>query len=513
MKYKELNSKHSSYDADLARRYQMLYQGGNVFRKNIACFLPRNRQEQDEVYQMRCHQAPYISHVGSIIDQYGATIFSAPYTIRAHKNQEEVLKLDDFYSEFKEDVDTSGTDLSTFFKSRFQEALVKKNAYWLVESPTAPSEIEEITELNRNEWIELGLDRLRLKAVPTENLFDWECDCRGELEWAVLFSDSCTRPAPGSETLYVKTWKIYTREEVIVYELQHTASKPPQEEQEIPLVEKYKHNLPGVPLLALCLPEGMWLMDRASDAQLEHFRLSAAQAWVFRRAAYPMGVFHLTDSDSLPQTGAGQALIMGKEEDFEWKEPGGASFAAFENRIKAAEQTIYKVTVQMALSTDPSGAALGRSAESKQADMSSADTCLRAFAVFIKEAIEKTYEFISNARGEYELKFSIEDLNSFSLIDITTLVTNATSAKALNIQSETFWKELYKRIAIGQLPPDTKQDIKELIRQEIDQSEIETKIEPDEQMGDKKEQFGSKDSPDEEVNGPPSSKSKDQMQK
>ena len=144
MKYKQLNSKHSSYDCELLSRYQYLYQGGNAFREHISCFLPRNRQEQDEVYVMRCKQAPYIPHVGAIIDQYGATIFSAPYTIRAQKKSEELSKLDDFYSQFKEDVDTKGTDLSTFFKSRFQEALVKGKSYWLVESPT--EEVEESEE-------------------------------------------------------------------------------------------------------------------------------------------------------------------------------------------------------------------------------------------------------------------------------------------------------------------------------------------------------------------------------
>lgn len=507
MKYKELNSKHSSYDCEVSSRYQQLYQGGKVFRDNITCFLPKNRQEQDDVYHMRCKQAPYIPHVGAIIDQYGATIFSAPYTIRATKNNSEA-KLDDFYAEFKEDVDTKGTDLSSFFKERFQESLVKGQSYWLVESPTAPSEIQEINELNRLQWMELGLDRIRLAPIPAENLFDWECDLRGELEWCVIYSTSCYRPAPGAELLYVKTWKVYTRDEISVYQLEHTVKNPPNDETNIPLVEQYKHNLPGVPLLSLCLPAGLWLMDRTSDAQLEHFRLSAAQAWLFRRTAYPMGVFKLKDADSLPQTGAGQALIMGSEEEFDWKEPGGASFAAFENRIKSAENTIYKIAVQMAMGIDNSGAALGRSADSKQVDMMAADICLRAYAVLIKEALEKTYEFVSNARGEYDLKFSIEDLNQFSLVDVTTLVTNATAAKTLGIQSETFWKELYKRIAIAQLPSDTKQDIKDLIRQEIDQSEIEV---DDGEAGSEEIPEDSTQT-EEDTNGPPSSQKPDQMQ-
>ena len=71
-----------------------------------------------------------------------------------------------------------------------------------------------------------------------------------------------------------------------------------------------------------------------------------------------------------------------------WGEPLGMTVA---RRLK---DEIYRVAQQMALGVENNAASVGRSAESKEVDSSSTETCLKAYASPVREAAE-----ISQAMG------------------------------------------------------------------------------------------------------------------
>ncbi|MDI3282124.1 hypothetical protein [Polyangium sp. 15x6] len=449
---------------ELFRKYQALYQGGRLFRDLIGVFLPKNEYETPQVYAIRQRDASYRSYVGPIIDFYASQLFSAPYAIRATRGEEQV-ELDDYYALLKEDIDTQGTDLTTFFKSRFTQALVKGVSYWVAEFPMDGGP-EPVT---RDEWVARGLDRARLCPVDADAVHDWECDpTTGDYAWVKTFSHRFFRPSPAAETLCIDTWTIYDAEGVEVYELRYDPKKRPKGDTEVPLVASYPHGFPRVPILSLRMPEGLWLLDRAADAQVEHFRLSAALGWSLRRSAYAMGVFKLKDAQHPPQLGAGFGILLGQDDSFEFAEPAGSSMTVLRDEISSQKDEIYRVSQQMAMSVDNNASALGRSGLSKMADSSAQEICLRGYATLVKEAIERTFELLSDARGDVDTKFSIEGMSQFNVVDATTLVANAQAAKALGIPSPTFHKELNYRVAEALLPMDVQQKTKDDIRREIE---------------------------------------------
>lgn len=462
-----LASKHPLCTSDLFRKYEALYRGGHAFREMICEFLPRQPQDTEVIYKLRTDEASYRSYVGQIVRAYAGALFSAPYSIRAKRDGKDI-ELDESYVSFKEDCDGQGTDLTNFFKDRFRRALVTCASYWLVELPRP--ENEEI--FSEEEIKARGLDRARLIPLEARNILDWEAGEDGTYAWVKVFDRAVRRPDPASPPVVVDTWRIYFADRVDVYRIQYDPKKQPKATTQVPLIDSYEHMFARVPILCMRLPEGLWLLDAASDAQIEHFRLSCALGWALRRSAYPLGIFNLESGSEPPVTGPGLGVILGKEEKFGWAEPAGSALSILREELKAQKDEIYRVSQQMAMSADSSASSVGRSGLSKLADAAAADACLRDYAYFAREAIEATFELISNARGDYDTIFSIEGLNSFNSQDVETIIDIAKTAQELGIEEESdaFRIEAHVRIADLVLPADVQQGTKDLIRKQISEA-------------------------------------------
>jgi len=459
---------HPLCDARTFRRYNALYMGGKAFRAMLPDFLPKQPNDTDAAYQLRCKVAAYRSYVGQIVRSYAGTLFASHYAIRVSRDGDPV-DIEPFYASMKEDCDGQGTDLTSFFKDRFRQSLVCCASYWLVEMPRHTADELGMTQ---DEFVAQRHDRPRLRALDPLQVIDWEADNEGGFAWVKTHQRAIRREDPSSPSMVVETWRVYFDDRVDVYELSYKPDNEPKPETTVPLVESYAHGCARVPILSMRLPDGLWLLDAAADAQVEHFQLSAALGWALRRCAYPLGVFKLQQGAEPPKTGAGLGVIIGTEESFAWAEPSGTSLTQLREEIKAQKDEIFRVAQQMASSADSSASAMGRSGLSKLADAEATNACLRDYATIVREAIEATLELISNARGDYALTFSIEGLSTFSTQDIESIIEAATSAKEFGIEAEsdTYRIEAHTRIAALVLAPDTSQETKDAIRDEIRQS-------------------------------------------
>ncbi|KYF87797.1 hypothetical protein BE20_24950 [Sorangium cellulosum] len=469
MRHATLSKRHPCCDPELFRRYDALYRGGSAFRKAIGSFLFQNPLEPAEAYQLRKREAAYRSYVGPIIDFFAAQLFSSPFLVRATRDGETQAP-DPFYAELREDVDLAGTDLVAFMKARFTTALVKGCSWWLAELPDdggLPAE-------SRVDWEARGLGRVRLCPLEPEDVLDWECDDDGLL-WVITHKREMRRDDPRTERAVVtETWRIFDREAVETFQVKYDPKQRKlNPEDEIPSLGAVPHRFTRVPVVCMRLPEGLWLMNRAADAQIEHFRLSAAMGWAIKRTCYPMAVFKSKDPEKPPVTGAGYLQMISTEESFEWVSPSTASFDILQNEVAAQKDEIYRIAQQIAASVNNSAAALTRSGESKQADMAATEICLHAYATEVKEAIEETFELISDGRGDFDVTFSIEGMDKFNLDAVTVTLTNIQTAKTLGIPSPTLHRELGMKAA-DLLLPNASQEVKDLIREEIENAEVQT---------------------------------------
>lgn len=459
MRISELNCTHESYDAEVWRDYDALYEGGQKFRCRVTRFLKQNPLEPAQVYTDRCSVAHYRSYLGPVVDYFAAFLFTSQIAIRAQVAGE-VIEPDEYYARFKESCDGKRADLLDFLRGRFTRALIDGASFWLVEKP------RETTVRSKLEWRERGLGDAVLKPVDRADLLDWHADESGALLWCVIRSADTFRPRPGATQIVRTTWKVYDQTTVTVYRHERSINDPFDPSKEAVIVEQYPHGFQEIPLVALRIPVGLWVSNRIESPQREHFALSNAHTWGIRKTCFATPVFHVEDDARPPRMGAGYYLMIGVNERMEWAAPPSVAFDAISREVDAQRDEIYRIVHQMALGVNNNAAAIGRSGESKEADANSTKVVLTAYGACVREAIEETYELLTQARGE-DYTWSIEGLDKYDAADVASLVDAVSKAILLDIPSPTFHREVRKRAALS-LVSDTSQQVKDKIAAEID---------------------------------------------
>ena len=473
MDYKTLSQKHPLCDADLFRRYDALYRGGKGFKEHLESFLPINPLEDVGTYELRKQQAAYRSYVGPIADFFAAQLFSSPFHVRAGKDGKTEAP-DLFYAELREDVDNAGTDLATAMKAWFLTALSKGVAWCLAEKPSEGGVAPE----SLLDWRKRGLGRVRVLAVAPEDVLDWEVDEAGQMLWAIVHSKKLRRDNPReARTMCTETWKLYDATDVETFSITYDPRKVQLRPDDIiPTLGRKPHDFLQVPLIEMRLPEGLWLLNRTADAQIDHFQLSAAMSWAIKRTCYPVATFQ-TEEEDVPKVCSGSIIKIGKEESFGWVAPPATSFEVLATQIYAQVLEIYRVAQQMAHGMNASAAALDRSGQSKAADNAATEICLTAYATHVREWIESLFELVSDGRGDIDVKFSIEGMTEFNLDSKTGEVNNIKTALDMAVPSKTFNKELFFGL-VNLLMADASQATKDKIREELEEDAAKPEPEP-----------------------------------
>jgi hypothetical protein len=467
----DLLATHASYDRELWADYEALYKGGRALRARMHRFLPQNPQEPEAVYAARLRAAHYRCYLGSIVDYFAAYLVTAPMVVRAKDEDGAVVDPDKFYARFKEDCDARDNDVMLFMRRRVTEALQKKRSWWLVELPATERAEGEQPPRDRAEWEALGLGEAHLCALDAEQVLDWDADDHGALNWARIYSRSERRLSPISKTVTVtERWEVFDRANVTIYQRSYPKDAPPADTEEVPRVGAPRpHGFARVPLLCIDLDDGLWLANRLESPQTENLQLTSALTWAIRRTCYAMPVLNLEDGAKDPVMGAGYFLKLGLQEKFGWSAPPATPFSEIRDTVKDAKDEIYRIIHAMALGVNNNAAAVGRSAESKVADSEVVRVILTALGGVVREALERTYALLSEGRDEaYE--WAIEGLDQFDEIDAAPLIDAIASALLLDIPSRTFHVEAKTRAAMACLPSSS-QDVKDRIKEEIEENE------------------------------------------
>jgi len=310
-----------------------LYAGGDQFHANATEYLIRRHREPLDVYYERLQRVFYENYLGSIIDWYAATLFRRE-PILSFQGQSETAKA--FYGRFVEDCDLRGTSLTDFFRKALTEAMVCGKAYVLVDFPRTSG-----VARNRAEEEAAGTTRAYLVECSPQDVINWSHDEQGNLEWAVIRTAKLRQKRPGdSEWVRETKWVHYDKEAFRTYrrvEGQPDASRPE-------LVDEGRHGLARlsrVPLIPLTVSDGLWLANKASSLQLEHFNKSNSLAWAMTVGLFAMPVI-FSDKEFQQVLGESYYLKLGKEDRFGWTEPAGNVFQIAADNLVRLKDEIYR---------------------------------------------------------------------------------------------------------------------------------------------------------------------------
>lgn len=464
----QLNQRHPDCDSEVVGDCRALYEGGECFNKRIRRFLPQRSAEPGAQYEVRKAESHYQNYLGPIIDYFASMLFTSraqPVAKRPNDN-DPVTDPGDYYNEFRDDCDRTGTDIDSFFKDRFTRAMVDGTSWIRLHEPTtdnAPSDRAEFDKQKLGEiWVE---------AVCWDDVLDWEIDDNGNLIWAITHKKVTRREGPGAKRDQVtETWDYITLEDVETFEIRYHKDRPPGPETIVSTIgPPVPHRFERVPLFRISLPPGLWVSQRIASPQLAHFRLSNAQTWSLSRTCYAMPVFKVTEPDTFIQRmGAGIGITILPDEDVDWIAPPGEHFQALREEIKTHKDEIFRIAHQMAIGVDNNSQTIGRTAESKIADAQATRVMLIAFAKEVKEEMARIYDTISVSRGE-EFTWTVGGLDEFITADLLGFLTalQLVNDKIGGIPSNTANIQIKTKLVEGLLP-EIDQETRAKIRTEIE---------------------------------------------
>ncbi len=454
----DINREHPEYAMRRAmwRRYRDLYLGGEHFRLHAQDYLVRRQREPGDVYSERLLRVFYQNYIGSIVDWYTATLFQQEPVLTFQGSNEGGRK---FFSEFVEDVDRKSTQLNDFFRKVFIESLITGGGYVLVDFPRVGVPAE-----TRGEEDALGASRAYLIDYAADDVINWSLDEHGNFEWVVLRTQLIKKDRVEDGDWRIETrWSYYDKQNFRVYiSTQETGLA-----SSVRLVDEGKHGLAKlgqVPLFALRMPEGLWLLNRAGSLQLEHFNKSNALAWALTMGLFAMPVVY-SDREWSQMVGESYYIQLAPGDKFGWTEPEGKVYQIAADNLTQLQEEIYRVCYlpQAGKSLDKG---IFQSGLAKQMDFAITQEVLLAYGDAVKDQVRRVLRAIGGAR-EDELEIDVTGMDEFDISDFSTELADAKELLALGMDSPTLKREIFKKLALKFLS-DSRQEIKDRIAAEIE---------------------------------------------
>lgn len=459
MKHQVLDHRREDTDVDLLADYAALHKGGKAFMERIDRFLPQRPAEPNEVYAFRKKSAHYLNYAGPIVNFFAALTFSDEPEVTSEP------VADEWYTAFRDNCDGLGTDLIDVLHERIRKALVEKAAWILVDFPSDAG----AQPTDRKDWEERGLGDAYVCAFDEADVRDWCADDRGELEWAIIKQRDTRRRNPFElNDTVTDTWTVWTREEWVRYAITYKKGETPKPDDEIPEVGRGKVATPGrVPLVRIELDDALWAMDILASPQIEQARSRNALSWGLARSCFAQRIWKLHEppGEDPPPQGAGNGQVIGIDESVMWDAPPADAFTPIAEYAKGLKDELYRVAHQMAMGVENNAAAVGRSAESKEADADATTVVVHALAKVVRETLKRVLDLVALGRDDGDLEWKIGGMDTYGAVDAKTLTDAAIAADTLAIPSATWRRLLLRRVALAQVPDATPEEREKIVKE------------------------------------------------
>lgn len=441
----------------LLEEYRCLYAGGDEFKQNASTFLCRRQKEPAQVYSERLERVFYENYIGSIIDWYAATLFRREPQIVTEGSSESGRR---YFSEMLDDCDAHGTNLTEFFRKQLIHALTYGISYTLIDFP----HVEQIAK-TRAEEEKCGVSRGYLQSFTPLDLINWSHDERGHLEWAVLRTNRLYQESIGSDEWISETrWTYYDRTDFKIFRLLTHGGKADEPE----LVSEGRHGLASlnrVPLFGMKMNDGLWLMRKASQIQVEHFNKSNALSWALTMGLFAMPVVY-SDREFKQMIGESYYIQLGPEDKFGWTEPEGHVYQLAAENLNRLQREIYRVCYLLTQAGGSLTDGVSQSGLSKQRDFAITQEVLRGLGDRVKDVIKTVLRCLEAVRAD-GLAIDVRGLDEFDIGEFSSDLEDGERLMKMGIDSPTFKKQLQTKLALKYLC-DIRPDLKDKISQEIE---------------------------------------------
>lgn len=490
-----LRKTHPSLDLMRVRILHALYKGGRTLLGDaevMSHVFPRHAHEGESSYKERCGRAFYENVLAQIVNRIVAGLAQDPLRV-VPKTQDD--SLDEYWDELARDVTPAvetyeeSKTLDAFVRDVCCEGLVAGWAWVLVDMPPARAAASEL------EQRESGA----LDAYPVvycaDQVTDWY-EKGGELRW--VRSYSCEYPAEdpsANRDLVVETWTLWTATGWAKYVLACKDGKnlltnaPPKDEDVIMPGETGTHGFGVVPWVQFDTTDdeeqGMHLGDLLESQARSLFNQQCGEVFLRLRAMFqqlyeflgkdmgsidePVATAQQNPNRARPGQRRAPDIIevRGQDDDARFVAPNMDGAEITLKSIDAARTSMQRVTGQLALSQDTSGAMLRRSGDSKRQDKVETEIALGVVGKKLLGFARRLVEMIARGRQD-DVVPDVAGYARFDVDDADDVLAQATQVEMLSIPSATFKRELALRAVQAVLGDEVPAKVIDAIQKELE---------------------------------------------
>jgi hypothetical protein len=486
VKVKDLQIEHFEYQklAPQWRTIQTLKDGYDAIESNLAKYLPRRPDEDEELWSMRMAKFSYTPVMSDAVSKYANKLAGSPVHLSNAEN--------DFWSTFRvsnNHPDENKRNEANLLNLLFSRLIYYSRTWVVVDRPKVglkPRSKYESDKLQNKPYVVI-LDPL--------DVIYWDTD------WAVTrtyFSQSEPFQAPKM----ICRWTLYTKVSNIVYEaeVKLKTSKDYKDNlyDEIKLVrigndwvspeddkcilqpeptKSIQHNLGMRMITTLSIPSEKWIGKMVANKQIQHLRIE--NAWT--DAGYLSGVVQrvFTPPDAPPIEDprqsyeqpdyaeelkhAGNAhILIGKQ--YAFVESQGTALANLQMQLDKIESQI-KVLVSLHFASSDKGA-LEQSGLSKGMDMSLLQDSMKEYGQQVLSLYNSILSMVSKQMGLLEPVAT--GLSSYSIDVIGDLIEQLQAIEELPKVPKTAKKIAYGKLSqllTGTTSPEDEEVIKAELKQ------------------------------------------------
>lgn len=337
-----------------------LMDGQAAMKAARTVYLPQEPAESDALYQIRLDRSCLYNVFKHAVKKLTGRVFSKPISLSDDTDSKIV--------EYNDNIDMLGSDINTFWRNVFEDALIKGLSYVLVDYPITPEDISLEDELNND----IRPYCIHIKAEQVIRIVPMYVGGRVELG-RVHIREIVSEPngkwgtveVEQIRVLYPGKWEIWRLGEKDVWGLH---SEGETSLAYIPLsifyADKTGFGTAQSPLLEL------------ADLNLSHWHSDSDQRNILHVARVPILFGTGLDPDSVNdmEIGANRLVIGPDGSELSFVEHTGGAIGSGDTDLKNLEQRMAVLSMDPSLST---GTATGDALDSNKANSSLQDMALR----------------------------------------------------------------------------------------------------------------------------------------
>lgn len=520
--YGRLKRCHPRLNLGRVRVLHALYRGGVHLLGDDAVMdyvFGKIGDESDQIYNERKRRAFYENLFALVVNQISAGLAQDPCHIAQAKSGKpedaaDASSMDDYWPELMKNAsvnDDDGSEQRTFDqieRDTVVEALTCGWSWSQVDLPATPSpddpDVDAPNSLNEQE--QSGGLRAYVVTWPTDAVTDWE-EINGKLIWVRTYEtitqslDPSSPRWPDKGGVRVHRWTIWTPGDWTRYEIEETQENPLSawnDDRSIPKTGAGSHSFGRVPWIRLDLcSSGTYLHvgDLIESLCRVYFNRTNGESWQWTQNCFqqlyeflapemagidaPISNAQMDPSRAKKQRRApGVVHERGEGDRAEYVAPdmSGADIGA--KATQDLRDAILRVTAQMALAQDTSGAMLRRSADSKAQDSIPQEIVLGAVGKRLLIHANQVAKLCAIGRGDDPDDAPLlEGYERFDVDDASNLINDTVLLDAVDIPSARYQVEAKFRVAVAHLGDNADQDVLSEIREQLESAITQDQIE------------------------------------